>query len=122
MSSLTIRFLKRLSLRDFLRYLNVPRISEGSQQTEALLAELLGQIPTHTGRTWIVVREDRCFKRVTFLERFMQYLRVRGMAPRLRISRTIQNQLDVINFITPVATPLPIPKSQTPLDQTDARL
>src|SRR5437870_4137787 len=51
--------------------------AETAQRTEAVLGDLLAQIPSHTGRTWIVVREDPRFQRVAFLERLAEYLRDR---------------------------------------------
>jgi hypothetical protein len=78
-----------------------PGVSEGSRQTDALLADLLNQIPPHTGRTWVVLREDPRFQRVGYLERLEQYLRDRGAAPRVRILRSVQGQLDLIDFVSP---------------------
>ena len=73
--------------------------AETAQRTEAVLGDLLAQIPSHTGRTWIVVREDPRFQRVAFLERFDEYLRDRGTFARIRIFRAaLQDQLDLIDF------------------------
>jgi mannosyltransferase len=80
----------------------VPGVSDGAQQADALLADLLGQIPPHMGRTWIVVREDPRFQRVSYIERLEQYLRDRGAAPRIRILRSVQGQLDLVDFVSPV--------------------
>ena len=103
----------------------VPGISEGARQTDALLADLLGQIPPHTGRTWIVVREDPRFERVAYLSRIDQYLAERGTAPRIRVLRSIQGQLDVIDFASAenaAAVGTPANKEQTQSDQANARL
>jgi hypothetical protein len=78
-----------------------PGVSDGAQQANSLLADLLGQIPPHTGRTWIVLREDPRFERVGYLERLEQYLRDGGAAPRIRILRSVQGQLDLIDFVSP---------------------
>jgi mannosyltransferase len=78
-----------------------PGVSDGAQQADSLLADLLGQIPPHTGRTWIVLREDPRFQRVGYLERLEQYLRDGGAAPRIRVLRSVQGQLDLIDFVSP---------------------
>ena len=83
----------------------IPRISEGPQQTDALLADLLGQIPAVKGRTWVVVREDPRFERVAYLKRFEHYLRELGAVPRIRIFRAMQGQIDVIDFVLSVEIP-----------------
>jgi hypothetical protein len=83
----------------------IPRISEGPQQTDALLADLLGQIPAVKGRTWVVVREDPRFERVAYLKRFEHYLRELGVVPRIRIFRAMQGQIDVIDFVPSVEIP-----------------
>jgi len=100
-------------------------VSEGTKQADALLADLLDQIPLHTGRTWIVLREDPRFERVAYLQRFEQYLREQGVAPRVRVVRTTQGQLDVIDFVSPVALlngRNPSEIKATKDDQADRRL
>jgi mannosyltransferase len=77
----------------------IPRISEGSRQEDALLADLVGQIPAGKGRAWVVVREDPRFERVAFLERLEHYLRQLGTVPRVRIFRAMQGQIDLIDFV-----------------------
>lgn len=102
-----------------------PGVSEGTKQADALLADLLNQIPFHTGRTWIVVREDPRFERVAYLQRFEQYLREQGVVPRVRVVRTTQGQLDVIDFVSAVAPPNVCNSSEnkaTKDDQADRRL
>jgi hypothetical protein len=90
-----------------------PQLAKMPQQSEAVLADLLRQVWPHTGRTWIVVREDPRFERVAFLKRFDEYLRRRGISARIRIFPTVfptvQGQLDIIDFIMPVADLLAIP-------------
>ena len=83
----------------------IPRISEGPQQTDALLADLLGQIPAVKGRTWVVVREDPRFERVAYLKRFEHYLRELGAVPRIRIFHAMQGQIDLIDFVLSVEIP-----------------
>jgi len=77
----------------------VPTVSDGGQQTDDALADLLGQIPPHIGQTWIVAREDPRFERVHYLERLEQYLRERGVTPRVRVIRSMHDQLDLIDFV-----------------------
>lgn len=102
-----------------------PGVSEGTKQADALLADLLNQIPFHTGRTWIVVREDPRFERVAYLQRFEQYLREQRVAPRVRVVPATQGQLDVIDFVSAVTPPNVRNSSEnkaTKDDQADHRL
>jgi hypothetical protein len=106
-------------------YQVAPGVSEGPRQTDILFADLLNQIPFHTGRTWIVVREDPRFERVAYLQRFEQYLREQDVAPRVRIVRATQGQLDIIDFVS--AETRPDGRDSTQIkqaqgDRTDGRL
>jgi mannosyltransferase len=75
-----------------------PAVSDGTEQPDSMFDDLLAQIPAHSGRTWIVVREDPRFERVGYLQRLNQYLRGRGANPRLHVVRATQGQLDVVDF------------------------
>lgn len=75
-----------------------PYLAKMPRDTATVLCQLLREIPSHDGRTWIVIREDPRFERVDFLKAFERYLRNRAMIPRTRIFRTIQGQIDVIDF------------------------
>jgi mannosyltransferase len=76
-----------------------PLISERSNDTEEVVKNLLAQIPPHTGRTWIVMREDPRYEIVASPKKLAKYLRTRGRPPRIRVFPSMQGQIDVIDFV-----------------------
>jgi hypothetical protein len=75
-----------------------PLIWQRPHDTDAVVKHLLAQIPPHTGRTWIVMREDPSDEIVASPKKLAQYLRTRGRPPRIRVFPSMQGQIDVIDF------------------------
>ena len=74
-------------------------ISERSHDTEAVVKHLFAQIPPHSGRTSIVIREDLRYEIVASPKKLAEYLRTRGRPPRIRVFPSRQGQIDVIDFV-----------------------
>ncbi len=78
-----------------------PDLEKIPEQTNAVFDELFADMKAHSGRTWLVIREDPRLQRVNFLSSLEGYLKTHLIAAQIRSFPAISGNLYLVDFAEP---------------------
>ncbi len=76
-----------------------PNVETLAGRGDALISDLLQQIPPHSGRTWIVVRADIRLERLAFVELLVLHFRDQRLSARIRSFVAVRGRLYLIEVV-----------------------